>query len=119
MNNLPEIRDIFIPEGVSPFPLAYGWWILPLIVLFVFCLIKFLFWSIKKSRKHYALKKLEKIDTQKTVVAALQMSELLRRICNVKYKEASTLYGEEWINFLNEHSSSKIVGDEAKLLVYR
>lgn len=118
MNNLPEIRDVFIPNGVSMFPLAYGWWILPLLILFIFFIIKFLFWSIKKSRKHYALKKLEKVDVQKPVTAALQMSELLRRICNVKYKEASALYGEDWISFLNEHTTSKISGDEAKLLVY-
>lgn len=118
MNNLPEIHDIFIPNGVSMFPLAYGWWSLPLVALFIFFIIKFLFWSIKKSRKHYALKKLEKIDVQNPVDAALQMSELLRRICNLKYREASALYGEEWISFLNEHTTSKIAGDEAKLLVY-
>ena len=27
MNNLPEIRDIQIPDGVSFFPVAYGWWV--------------------------------------------------------------------------------------------
>ena len=118
MNNLPEIHDIFIPDSVSMFPLAYGWWILPIIIFITFLIIKFLFWSIKKSRKHYALKKLEKIDVQLPVDAALQMSELLRRICNLKYKEASALYGEEWIKFLNEHTHNIIKDDEAKLLVY-
>ena len=46
------------------------------------------------------------------------MSELLRRICNVKYRDASALYGKEWIDFLNEKSSHKILGDTANLLIY-
>lgn len=118
MNNLPEIRDIFIPEGVSMLPLAYGWWLLPTIVLILFFVIKFLFWSVQKSRKHYALKKLEKIDVHNPITAALQMSELLRRICNLKYRSASALYGTDWINFLNEHTHSIIGDEEAKLLIY-
>lgn len=26
--NLPELRDIHLPEGVSAFPPAYGWWVI-------------------------------------------------------------------------------------------
>ena len=118
MNNFPEIHDIYVPEGVSMFPLAYGWWLLPVIILVLFFAVKFLFWSIQKSRKHYALKKLEKIDVQQPVVAAQQMSELLRRICNLKFREASALYGKDWIKFLNEHTQLLISKEEADLLVY-
>lgn len=27
MDNLPELRDIHVPDGVSAFPPAYGWWV--------------------------------------------------------------------------------------------
>ena len=27
-NNLPELRDIHLPDGVSAFPPAYGWWVI-------------------------------------------------------------------------------------------
>lgn len=118
MQNLPEIRDIYIPDGVSVFPLAYGWWIILASVLGAIIFLKIILWSIKTSKKHYALNKLKKIDISKTVAAAVQMSELLRRICNVKYKEASVLYGQEWIDFLNEHTTHKINGDVAKLLMF-
>lgn len=118
MNNLPEIHDIYIPEGVSFFPIAYGWWIILGGLVALVLLVKFLLWGIKTSKKYYALRKLKKIEISSPVSAAVQMSELLRRICHVKYKEASTLYGEIWIDFLNEHSHNKISGDTAKLLIF-
>ena len=36
MNNLPEIRDIQIPDGVSFFPVAYGWWVVLAAGVFAF-----------------------------------------------------------------------------------
>ena len=118
MKNLPEIHDIHIPEGVSFFPVAYGWWFILGSIIVLFFLIKFILWSIKTSKKKYALSKLKNIDTATPIEAALKMSELLRRICNVKHKQASALYGKEWIDFLNETSSHKISGDTANLLIY-
>ncbi|MBO5441721.1 MAG: DUF4381 domain-containing protein [Alphaproteobacteria bacterium] len=118
MNNLPEIRDIYIPDGVSFFPIAYGWWVLLIGSFLLFFMIKLLLLGIKKSKKHYALKTLKNINIANPVTAAIEMSELLRRICTVKYKEAAALYGQEWIDFLNKHTEDKLSGDEAKLLMY-
>ena len=33
MDNLPNLRDIHIPDGVSAFPPAYGWWVMLLALL--------------------------------------------------------------------------------------
>lgn len=118
MNNLPEIHDIYVPEGVSVFPLAYGWWVILAVALCSVLFIKILLWSIKTSKKVYALKKLKKIEINEPVDAAVQISELLRRICAYKYKEASALYGNEWIDFLNNHCSVQLSKDAANLLVY-
>lgn len=118
MNNLPEIRDIHIPDGVSVFPLAYGWWI----ILAAIVCGAFVFWGvmlgIKTSRKHYALKTLNETDTRNPIVAAIKISELLKRICVSKYKTASALYGKDWIDFLNSHTSLKLSGNAANLLIY-
>lgn len=118
MDNLPEIRDIHIPEGVSYFPLAYGWWIILAIILGSILLARFIALGIRTSKRLYALKQLKEIDTGKPVSAAIKFSDLLRRVCHYKFKEASVLYGEDWINFLNEHTTLKISGDCAKLLIY-
>lgn len=118
MDNLPEIHDIYIPEGVSIFPLAYGWWVILFAVFGSVFLIRFILWSIKTSKKIYALNKLKKIETDEPIDAAVQMSELLRRICAYKYKEARALYGNEWISFLNNHCSLKLSQNAANLLIY-
>ena len=118
MDNLPEIRDIHIPEGVSLFPIAYGWWVILLGFIGAIILVKLIALAIRTSKRIYALKQLKDIDTDKPVVAAIKFSELLRRICHFKFKEASALYGDDWIKFLNGHTSHKIADDCAKLLIY-
>lgn len=118
MGNLPEIKDIHIPESVSLFPLAYGWWVILAGIIFAFFIIKAAVWSIKRSRKHYALKKLKNISLENPIKAAIEMSELLKRICHVRYKEALSLYGKPWIDFLNEHTSFKLNDEAASLLMF-
>lgn len=118
MDNLPEIKDIHIPEDVSYFPLAYGWWVILASLLGVILLIRIIALGIRTSKRLYALKQLKKIDTENPIVAAIKFSDLLRRVCHFKFKEASTLYGEDWIRFLNEHTTHKISDDCAKLLIY-
>lgn len=118
MDNIPEIRDIHIPDGVSIFPLAYGWWIILIGLVCLFLIVKLLIWGIKTSKKYYALNKLKKISVSNPIIGAVQISELLRRICHVKFKTALALYGSEWIDFLNQHSSVKLTDDSAKLLIY-
>ena len=118
MNNLPEIRDIHIPDGVSFLPIAYGWWVILASIICFFLFIKLIILGIKTSKRFYALRQLKDINTEQPVIAAVKLSELLRRICHFKFKEASALYGEDWINFLNNHSTHKISDDCAKLLVY-
>ncbi|MCM1323142.1 MAG: DUF4381 domain-containing protein [Acetobacter sp.] len=118
MNNLPEIRDIHIPDDVSIFPLAYGWWIILAILLLSLCCFWIIRKAIKTSRKHYALKTLANISSDTPISAAIKISELLKRICASKYKNALALYGEEWLMFLNQHSDTKLDGKAANLLIY-
>ena len=55
MDNLPELRDIHLPtDGVSFFPLAYGWWGLLLLIVLLLVGIKVFFWLRKTSKKVYA-----------------------------------------------------------------
>ena len=116
-NNLPELRDIHLPQGVDFFPIAYGWWvilagILGLVALFF--LIRFL---RKKSKKLYALYLLKNITPTNPVIAAAQISVILRRICVFKYKEAATLAGNDWLQFLNAKTQKPLAGKAAELLL--
>ncbi|MCI5545275.1 MAG: DUF4381 domain-containing protein [Azospirillum sp.] len=116
-NNLPELRDIHLPaEGVSLWPLAYGWWLLALLVIMlaVFA-VMYKIWKLK-SKKHYALNMLASLDL-KSSGAAVELSEILRRICLCKYPQAAALYGREWIVFLNNHCQRAKLDDSVSQLL--
>lgn len=117
MDNLPELRDIHIPEGVSAFPPAYGWWVLLLSILAVYLLVRLFALLRRKSKKRYALRLLKDILSDSPVAAAAQMSEVLRRICVYKYPEAAASSGKAWLDFLNLHSKKKLGGKAAELLL--
>ena len=115
--NLPELRDIHLPDGVSVFPPAYGWWVLLGGVILLLVLSRVFLFIRRKSKKRYALYLLAHIHQGNVVASALQMSEILRRICVYKYPEAAALYGQSWIDFLNQHSKLKLSGKSAELLL--
>lgn len=116
-NNLPQLRDIHLPNGVSVWPLAYGWWIIlaGLITLVVLCCL----WKYirRKSKKLYALHLLEKLKDKNTIKSAADMSEILRRICVYKYPQAVSLSGKAWIDFVETHCKTKLKKQERDLLL--
>lgn len=116
-DNLPELRDIHLPEDVSIFPLAYGWWVILLGIIVLVMLIKIFLYIRRKSKKRYALKLINAIPENNPVLAAKQASEILRRICVLKYSQAATLYGQEWLDFLHQHCRQKLKEAEAGLLL--
>ena len=117
MDNLPELRDIHLPtEGVSVFPLAYGWWIVLFAILLLFVFIKFIIWIRKNSKKLYAKYLLEKNANGNSIQDAVSMSEILRRICLNRYPEAVSLVGNEWIDFINSKTQNKLSEKSSNLL---
>ena len=115
--NLPELRDIHIPDGVSVWPLAYGWWIILASILGVLLAIYLFMFLQKKSKKVYALRLLHNIHCNNSLNSVVEMSAILRRICVFKYKEATVLMGADWLNFLNAHCKIQLDGNAADLLL--
>lgn len=114
--NLPELRDIHLPDGVSVWPPAYGWYVILLSAIAIFLLYElYRIWR-RKSKKLYALRLLAQADNFEIVTAARQMSEILRRICIFKYPQAAVLFGKAWIDFLNNHTQTPVSGQAALLL---
>lgn len=116
-DNLPELRDIHIPDGVSMFPPAYGWWVILAGVIVLALLFELFLILRKKSKKAYALRLLSQINQNNIVPAAVEISEILRRICVYKYPAANALYGENWVNFLNNHTKQKLPKNTVNLLI--
>ena len=118
MDNLPELRDIHLPtDGVSVFPLAYGWWGLLLLAIAIVLTVKIISWFRKNSKRIYAQYLLKKNASENTAAAAVKMSELLRRICISRYPEAVSYSGKKWIDFLNNHAKKKLSEQTAGLLI--
>ena len=116
-DNLPELRDIHLPDGVSAFPPAYGWWVILAVALLTGLLLYAAAIIRKKSKKLYALHLLKNIYCNNTIRSAVEMSAILRRICVYKYPDAAVLFGREWLDFLNAHCKSKLEGRPAQLLL--
>lgn len=117
MDNLPELRDIHLPDqGVSFFPLAYGWWMIFGAVIASVLLIWLILQIRKQSKKLYAKYLLNKYAKENNIKSAITMSEILRRICLKKYPEAVAFSGQTWADFLLS-KSQKGLSEKSLLLL--
>jgi len=104
---LAQLRDIHLPQPVSWWPPAPGWWIVALAGLTVFGLGIF-FLARYRQRNRYrrlALRELDSLDNNAPDKMALleTMSVLLRRVALQAYgrEEIAPLHGEQWLSFLD------------------
>ncbi|MCW9046935.1 MAG: DUF4381 domain-containing protein [Gammaproteobacteria bacterium] len=125
MNELP-LRDIHLPDAVSWWPLAIGWWLLPLLVLLItfaiYKLIKYKKQNRKIAYKKIALNELKNLrlhykNNDNSVELIRAISALLRRIAlsYLPREDIASLTGEQWIKQLNNLCSQNIFTDEIAL----
>ena len=112
----PELplRDIHLPEAVSWWPLAMGWWLLLALII----LLPLLIWGVRKLRarrqlRKQALAELASIETsfgqhQNSQQLVSELSILLRRVCVSRFPrtDVAGLSGEKWLSFLNSQADS-------------
>jgi len=124
MNPLP-LRDIHLPDAVSWWPPAIGWWLLPLLVI---ALVFFIRWLIKRLRYQPVNKRVQ-LEFEHLQQAyqqhrdarqlAADISVLLRRSC-LSYKDrkhSASLTGDAWIKALNSISTVQFSDDIAQQLL--
>jgi hypothetical protein len=129
-----NLRDIHLPEPISWWPLAPGWWILFACVIFI-ALTLFMAKKIYQGRqlKRDIFSELEKIKlqyekTQNKSQLAKSLSILLRR-ANISYNPSynhgsniAGLTGEKWLSWLddsntNSAANSRFQSDIGKILL--
>lgn len=110
MENLPQLQDIHLPASPSLWPLAYGWWFLLSILIF---LLAWLFLTLyrkaklKKRQKQMLSKfksleeKLKKNPSNKTIA---EINTLLRQLAINTYprEKIASLTGSDWLHFLDQ-----------------
>lgn len=113
---LDQLKDIHLPDAVSWWPLAPGWWILLVLFLIMVAVAIYLYFrSQRKSRQEIiieqALQLLHTLQEQSLSSKALitALSELLRRTAISLYgrEMIANLAGKNWLLFLNDYGSTK------------
>ena len=109
----PDLRDIHLPPAPSWWPPAPGWWIVALIVLAAavagaWVLLRH--WRERRWRQRVAAE-LDRIAATHAaqpdpVRLAADVSQLLRRASLLIEPGAASLYGEAWLEFLDERMAS-------------
>ena len=116
-DNLPELRDVHLPEGVSAWPPAYGWYVIIAGIVIAYIICKLYLFLRLKSKKNYALKLLSELNENEIIKSAAEISELLRRICIYRYPEAVAFDGKKWPEFLQMHCKNKLSEQGIDLLL--
>ena len=120
-----ELRDIHLPEPISWWPLAPGWWLLVATIVFIIAAI-FLFrrYQKKQALKKQVLAEFEILCAQheqdKNTLSLLRsLSILLRRACISFYprSEVASLTGDAWLAFLNTTGNEENFNSEQARLI--
>lgn len=110
---IPELpfKDIHLPDSISWWPLAPGWWILLSVMIgFIILVIALLRMYFKSSLKKDAVKELNYIEsmfekTQDTTQCVSELSIFLRRVVLSQKQQihAAGLTGIAWLKLLDQH----------------
>lgn len=111
-NLLDNLKDIYLPKEVPFWPIAYGWWILLGLIIFIIICI-FIFREIRKSikrRKDLIIKDFrDKVFAQKPEEFVLAISVYLKRIAMDKFPKDNphSLHGDKWLEYLDKRLKTK------------
>ncbi|MGB0909041.1 MAG: DUF4381 domain-containing protein [Nitrospirales bacterium] len=117
---LQQLRDIHVPDPISFWPPALGWWVVMLIVLVLASLgLWFLRYRKKTAPRRSALSELTVLkakfdETQDSANLMESLSQLLRRYAIVSFgrHNVAGLAGMSWLRFLDEQGKTQQFSSE-------
>ena len=124
---LAQLADIHLPEAVSFWPPAPGWWILAalLLALLIFLGRKYAYYLKQQKISKYALAELERCyadyssgasqDVDQTKLRYVNaFNAVIRRVALVHYPQANvaSLAGAAWVDFIREKGDSSLMTGE-------
>ena len=116
---LSQLKDIHLPNAISDWPMAFGWWTL-LVITLLSVIAALYFWRYFKAQnanKKAALYLLglkyeqfkDNADSQKFLQ---NCNQILKRYCIKQYPAAVSLSGLAWTDFLIRHSEKAFFNEE-------
>ena len=120
MDPLAQLRDLHVPDPVSFWPPAFGWWMVALLMLALMAIGMWAIWYRKKTApRRLALVELTKLkakfdETQDSATLMGNLSQLLRRYAILCFGRQSVagLTGVSWLKFLDEHGKTQQFSSE-------
>ena len=102
--DLSGLKDIHVPAEPPVWPLAWGWWLIVWAIFVGLIVVFYGLFCYLTSPKAYALRELKRINDLKGKTYLKEVNALLRRAVIYKYGPTigATLYGEDWVAFLNQ-----------------
>lgn len=123
---LEQLRDIHLPDGVSWWPLAIGWWIAIAIIMAVIVLLiaKTIMQQRRKRFAIYALVELKQIKHENDKDWLIQTHQIMRRasLCYFPKSQVASMDTKHWIILLYQTGSDIWTEQSLQLLeegVYR
>jgi len=124
---LAQLADIHLPEPVSYWPPAIGWWVLAALALVLLILLLRKFSRMRRQQKicEYAVAELQRcydsyshadpsaIDQSKLNYVN-QFNTVVRRVALVHFPQANvaSLDGASWVDFIRQKGESSLMTDE-------
>lgn len=124
---LAQLADIHLPEPVSYWPPAPGWWILTLllVIALAFTIRRIIQIRTRKKICEFALAELDrcyqqleagdpgKLDELKLRYVN-QINSVMRRVALVHFPQSrvASLSGREWVDFIREKGESSLLNEE-------
>ncbi|MBP5160878.1 MAG: DUF4381 domain-containing protein [Alphaproteobacteria bacterium] len=117
--DLSQLKDLHIPTTPSVWPLAAGWWLVLLGLLFVFilvCVIITLYWTGVRRAIRREFKQLKRLPDKAYLPA---VNRLLKRVAMRKDTQVASWYGDKWFNFLNQTKGVHFTQEDIALFAKR
>ncbi|KTD22740.1 Uncharacterised protein [Legionella lansingensis] len=107
---LKQLHDIHLPHVVGWWPLAPGWYVLLVVVVFVAAMLTYLGYRRhanlrpkKEALRLLASYEKEYMQEKNSQLSSIKISELLRRVALVYFprSQVAGVQGRRWLDFLN------------------
>lgn len=123
---LEQLRDIHLPDGVSWWPLAIGWWIV-IAILFTVIVLLIAKAILKKRRQRfarYALRELDEVKHNANADWLMQAHHIMRRasLCYFPKSQVAVMDNKDWVALVSQTGSDIWTQQSLQLLeegVYR